>query len=119
MNGSNGLRMPQGSAAAMISAEHRPGKVADLARIALTRPCLAARSLALLLDLTISGAGKLLARATRLGLLVETSGRATWRSYVMHDVALALGLASPTRGRPRLRPVPSPALDSVLAVFDT
>lgn len=104
--------------AATISTEHRPGKLADLGRIALTRPCLAARSLAPLLDLTISGAGKLLSRATRLGMLVETSGRGTWRSYVTSDVALALGLVAPARGRPRLPPVPTPALDSVLATFD-
>lgn len=104
--------------AATISAEHRPGKLADLGRIALTRPCLAARSLAPQLDLTISGAGKLLARATRLGLLVETSGRGTWRSYVTPDIAVSLGLIAPRRGRPRLVPAPSPALDSILAAFD-
>lgn len=104
--------------AATISTEHRPGKLADLGRIALTRPCLAARSLAPLLALTISGAGKLLTRATRLGLLVETSGRGTWRSYVTRDVALALGLIAPARGRPHLPPAPSPALDSFLAAFD-
>lgn len=104
--------------AAAISTERRPGKLADLGRIALTRPCLAARSLAPQLDLTISGAGKLLTRAARLGLLVEISGRDTWRSYVTSDVGSALGLVAPTRGRPRLPPAPSPALDSVLAAFD-
>lgn len=105
-------------AAASIAAEHRPGKLADLGRIALARPCLAARNLAPLLDLTVSGAGKLLERATRLGLLVEISGRETWRSYVTPDVALALGLVAPPRGRPRATPAPSPALDSILATFD-
>lgn len=104
--------------AAAIAGEHRPGKLADLGRIALARPCLAARTLAPVLDLTISGAGKLLERATRLGLLVETSGRGTWRSYVTPDVALALGLVAPERGRPRLPPPSSPALDPVLAAFD-
>lgn len=105
-------------AAATIGAQHRPGKLADLGRIALTRPCLAARSLAPMLDLTVSGAGKLLERATRLGLLVEISGRETWRSYVTPDVAVSLGLVAPARGRPRLMPAPSPKLDSVLAAFD-
>jgi hypothetical protein len=104
--------------AAVIAGEHRPGKFGDLGRIALSRPCLAARTLAPLLDLTVSGAGKLLERATRLGLLVETSGRGTWRSYVTPDVALALGLVAPARGRPRLPPPSSPALDPVLAAFD-
>ncbi len=104
--------------AAAISGERRPGKLADLGRVALTRPCLAARSLAPLLDLTISGAGKLLERARTLGILVEVSGRGTWRSYVTPDIAVSLGLAPPPRGRPRLPPAPSPALDSVLAAFD-
>jgi len=104
--------------AATISAERRPGKLADLGRVALSRPCLAARSLAPLLDLTISGAGKLLTRATRLGLLIETSGRGTWRSYVTSDVGIALGLVAPPRGRPRLPPAASPTLNSVLATFD-
>lgn len=105
-------------AAATIGAQHRPGKLADLGRIALTRPCLAARALAPMFDLTVSGAGKLLERATRLGLLVEISGRETWRSYVTPDVAVSLGLVAPARGRPRLMPAPSPKLDSVLAAFD-
>lgn len=104
-------------AAAAIAAEHRPGKLADLGRVALTLPCLAGRSIAPLLGLTISGAGKLLERATALGVLVEVSGRSSWRAYVTPDVAMALGLASPERGRPRLAP-PSPALDDVLAAFD-
>lgn len=104
--------------AATIASEHRPGKLADLGRIALASPCLAARSLAPRLDLTISGAGKLLERAVRLGLLVEISGRDTWRTYVSQDIALALGLTSPDRGRPRLAAPPSPALGGVLASFD-
>jgi hypothetical protein len=86
--------------AATIAAQHRPGKLADLGRLALTRPCLAARSLAPELDLTVSGAGKLLERATSLGLLVEISGRGTWRSYVTPDIAVSLGLVAPMRGRP-------------------
>lgn len=105
-------------AAASIASEHRPGKLADLGCIALTRPCLAARSLAPLLDLTVSSAGKLLERAARLGLLIEISGRETWRSYVTPDVAQTLGLVAPSRGRPRVMPAPSPALDSVLTTFD-
>jgi len=105
--------------AATIATEHRPGKLAELGRVALSRPCLAARSLAPLLDLTISGAGKLLQRAARLGLLVETSQRGTWRSYVAPDIAIALGFVAPDRGRPRAAPRPFPALDTMLAVFDS
>jgi hypothetical protein len=104
--------------AAAIAAEHRPGKLADLGRIALARPCLAARTLAPLLGVTLSGAGKLLERATRLRLLVEVSGRDTWRCYVTPDVATALGMVPQARGRPPLPAPPSPALDTVLATFD-
>lgn len=103
---------------AMITAERRPGLLADLGRLTLTQPCLAARTLAPLLGLTISGAGKLLERATRLGVLVETSGRATWRSYLARDVALTLGLIAPPLGRPAISAPPSPALAPVLAAFD-
>lgn len=104
--------------AATIAGEHRPGKLGDLGRLALSRPCLAARSLAPGLGLTVSGAGKLLERATRLGLLVETSGRETWRSYVTPDVALALGLRRVERGRPRTLPQPTRAISAVLQAFD-
>lgn len=54
----------------------------------------------------MSGADKLLERATRLGLLVEISRRGTWRSYVTPDIAVSLGLVAPMRGRPRLMPSP-------------
>lgn len=104
--------------AGVVTRERRPGLLIELGRIALTRPCFAARSLTPLLGITISGAGKLLERATRLGLLVEISGRETWRTYVVPDIALALGLAPPALGRPKLPPAPSLALDSVLATFD-
>lgn len=85
-------------AGAAISAEHRFGTLADLARIALTQPCLLharvrpARSHHL-------GRGQAVCTRrsscfARLGLLVETSWREAWRSYVIYDVAMALGLAS-------------------------
>lgn len=105
-------------AAAAITRERRPGLLADLGRLTLTHPCLAARTLAPMLGLTVSGAGKLLERATRLGLLVETSGRASWRSYLARDVALTLGLIAPPLGRPAMPAPPSPALAPVLAAFD-
>lgn len=105
-------------AAAVISEEHRPGKLVDLIRVSLMRPSLAARSLAPMLELTVSGAGKLLERATRLGLLIETSGRGSWRSYVTPDIALALGMRSPDRGRPPALPETTQILSDVLQQFD-
>ena len=104
--------------AAAVAAEHRAGKLLDLSQITLGRPCLAARSLAPLVGLSISGAGKLLERASRVGVLVEVSGRETWRTYLTPDVAIALGLAPAPRGRPALPPADSPALATVLRAFD-
>lgn len=101
-----------------VSLEHRPGKLAELGRMCLGQPCLAARSVAPQLGLTISGAGKLLERAARLGMLVEISGRDTWRLYATPDIGLALGFISPERGRPRAIPAPSPSFDAILAEFD-
>lgn len=105
-------------AAATVAAEHRPGKLIDLARLTLTRPCLAARSLAPLLGITISGAGKLLERATALGLMVEISGRESWRTYVTPDLATTLGLRPADRGRPPLLSNPPREVASILRSFD-
>lgn len=105
-------------AAAAIAAEHRPGKLTDLARIALTRPCLAARTLAPALGITISGAGKLLERATALGVMAEISGRESWRTYVAPDIATTLGLRPAERGRPpSMRAVPA-EVSHILQTFD-
>ncbi|HQS96532.1 MAG TPA: hypothetical protein PK823_08565, partial [Novosphingobium sp.] len=105
-------------AATALAKEHRPGKLADLGRLTLTRPCLAARSLAPLLGLTVSGAGKLLERAAALGLMVEISGRESWRTYVAPDVAIALGLRRANRGRPPSTTSPAPEVESILSSFD-
>lgn len=106
-------------AAAAIAVEHRPGKLTDLARIALTRPCLAARSLAPALGLTISGAGKLLERASQLGLMAEISGRESWRTYVTPDIAITLGIRPAERGRPPLVHKASPEVGDILRSFDS
>lgn len=104
--------------AAAVAAEHRPGKLLDLTRISLGRPCLAARTLAPLVGLSISGAGKLLERATRLGILAEVSGRETWRTYLTPDVAIALGMVAAPRGRPSSIQASAPAMSEALAAFD-
>lgn len=106
-------------AALGIAAEHRPGKLVELARIALTRPCVAARSLAQLLDITVSGAGKLLERATSLGIMVEISGRNSWRTYVAPDIARTLGLLRAERGRPPAVSTAVPEVADILAGFDS
>ena len=108
-------RMRYGAA---VDAEHRPGHLPRLGTLALETPFLAARTLVDRFDITLSGAGKLLSRAAEKGLLVETSGRTSWRLYVTPDVGIALGIVAPPRGRPPSPSRSSPALDTVLAKFD-
>lgn len=105
-------------AASVVAGEHRAGKLADIARIALTRPCLAARSAAPLLGITISGAGKLLERATALGLMAEISGRGSWRTYVTPDIAIAMGERAAERGRPPRTPIAVAAVADILHSFE-
>lgn len=104
--------------AAALSLERRPGKLADLVRLSLAHPLLAGRNVAAQLGLTISGAGKLLERASSLGMLVEISGRTTWRAYVSADLAVTLGLVAPLRGRPRLAATDAKPVREILASFD-
>jgi hypothetical protein len=105
-------------AASAIAGEHRPGKLTNLALIALSRPCLAARSAASLLGITISGAGKLLERASALGILSEISGRGSWRTYVAADVAIALGQRPVDRGRRPSMGRNAPEVTDILGAFE-
>ncbi|MDP3907054.1 hypothetical protein [Novosphingobium sp.] len=105
-------------AATAVASEHRPGKLTELTRLALARPSLAARTITGELGVTPSGAGKLLARAEGLGLLVAVGARQSWRTYVTPDVAVALGVKPPERGRPRGQPQPTRAVDAILGQFD-
>lgn len=104
--------------AVALSLERRPGKLADLARLSLAHPLLAGRNVAAQLGLTISGAGKLLERAADLEMLVEVSGRTTWRAYVSADLAVTLGLVAPVRGRPRFIATDAKPVREILASFE-
>jgi hypothetical protein len=105
-------------AAAAVAGEHRPGQLSALLRLALSRPSLAARSITGELTLTLSGAGKLLSRAERLGLLVAVGAHQSWRSYVTADLAVVLGVKAPDRGRPRALAQPTRAVAAILEQFD-
>lgn len=104
--------------AAVVAREHRPGLLPHLGQLALARPLVSARLTADILGITLSGAGKLLTRAASNGLLVEVSGRASWRLYVTPDVGIALGMVAPPRGRPPSPPQHTEKLDAALAEFD-
>lgn len=69
----------------------RPGKLVALAALLQRRPLLTPLGVSRALRLTLSGAGKLLARAARDGLVVEISGRQAWRAYLTPDLAMRFG----------------------------
>ena len=103
---------------AVLAARRRPGLLAPLGALALRRPLLSGSYVAEKLGVSVSGAGKVLERATRENLLVEISGRRSWRRYVASDIAVALGLVAPLRGRPPSPSQHAKALDEVLSEFD-
>lgn len=104
-----------------VAGEYRPGALMPLAALIAARPLLSPQSTARALDLSIGGAGKLLARAADLDLLVEVSGRQTWRLYLAPDLARSFGFIPTPRGRPTKEPPALPfdrSLSEALAAFD-
>src|SRR3546814_2557144 len=69
-------------------------------------------------EVTISGAGKLVSRAAELDLLVEVSGRQAWRTYMTRDLAIAFGFGVRPVGRPPAPPQALPDFIPALAEFD-
>lgn len=102
----------------ILATETRPGMLREAVAL-MSRGMAGPKEVTAALGLSISGAGKLLARTEGLGLAVEITGRRAWRAYMPHDLALAFDYARRPVGRP-----PSPAhslparLDPVLAAFD-
>ena len=100
-----------------IAREHRPGALTRLAALTEAQPLLTPQSLASRTRMTLSGAGKLLARAQGLGLLREISGRRSWRAYLAPDLEISFGYAAAPRGRPRGNPPPLPATRAVADIL--
>ena len=92
--------------ASTVAAALRPGKMVSLAALLQRRPLLTPIGVSRALRLTISGAGKLLARAADQGLVVEISGRKAWRAYLTPDLAVTFGFAAQPAGRPLRPPEP-------------
>lgn len=107
-------------AMAAILSERRPGALPRLAALALHNPLLSPQAVSRHLGLSLAGAGKLLGRAAELGLLIEVSGRQTWRTYLAPDLAVMFGYAAPPRGRPAKATLvePSRELSDTLDAFD-
>lgn len=105
-------------AAAAVSGAHRPGKLINLLAFLQFVPVVSPRLIARQLNITISGAGKLLARAADVDLVVEVSGRQAWRTYVARDLAIRFGLIQRPIGRPPAPPRYVANLEPVLADFD-
>jgi hypothetical protein len=101
-----------------IRAEYRPGNLPQLLALSLSTAVLSPASTAEHLDLSVAGAGKLLDRATNLGVLVEISGRRSWKVYVEPSLAVALGLRKAPLGRPRREPPPLAPISDLSGTLD-
>jgi hypothetical protein len=115
LDGLDGFR---DAALAAIADMHRPGALARLVPLLLVKPVQTPEGVARQLGLTLSGAGKLLGRATELGIAVEISGRLSWRVYAARDVALQFGFVKQPRGRPLAGPMPPNDTGDIAAAFD-
>ena len=104
-------------AASAIQTATRPGRLPQLTALLERCPVVTPKSLCARLDLTISGAGKLLARAAELGLVAEISGRQAWKVYLAADLASEFGFIEAPRGRPP-SPLTLAPLEDTLARFD-
>lgn len=105
-------------AAEALSNAHRPGKLIKLLALLQFVPVLSPKLVSLRLGVTISGAGKLLARTADTGILVEVSGRQAWRTYVARDLAITFGFMQRPVGRPLAPPRYVANLEPALAEFD-
>jgi hypothetical protein len=117
----NGMERHYRDARRILLTERRPGALVPLMALSLVQPALTPTSVAELLDLSLSGSGKLLERAASLGLVHEITGRSTWKTYLVPDLAIAFGFAPARRGRPATTESPPPfdkSLAAVLASFD-
>lgn len=104
-----------------VLATARPGALGRFGARLQLRPVASPQAIAKEFGITISGAGKLLARAADEGLVREIRGKQAWKLYLPPDLAIALGFAAPPRGRPRSEPPPLPHdrdLAAVLRAFD-
>lgn len=101
-----------------LAAQTRAGALRKVVALAGSEGVLVPRRVAIQLKLSISGAGKLLARAATLGLLIEVSGRSSWRAYLVPDLARQFGYVKAARGRSISPAKPAAALDKTLADFD-
>jgi hypothetical protein len=85
-----------------IAESYRPGALPSLLALTLHQPVLSPQAVARLLDLTVTGASKLLERAAGTGLLTEITTRRTWRIFMSVDLAVEFGFAKAPLGRPRV-----------------
>jgi len=100
-----------------IEREYRPGALPLLLALSCHRPVLSPQFVAATLDLSVSGASKLLQRAVSTGLLVEVTKRRTWRVFLAADLAVEFGYVRPRRGRPRADASPVPFTQDLATVY--
>lgn len=112
------LERDQIHAAHVLAGQTRLGGLPEVLALAEATGAVTPRGLAARTGMSLSGAGKQLARAADLGLLVEVTGRTSWRTYLVPDLARQFGFVGLPRGRPPAPALPPAPLAATLAAFD-
>jgi hypothetical protein len=113
------MESARSQAIAILRGQHRPGTLPALLALLQLAPVQTPAAVARRLEITLSGAGKLLQRAATLGLIREVSNRGSWRLYMTPDLAVALGFESAPRGRPPHPPAaPEEFHSALVSTFD-
>jgi hypothetical protein len=83
----------------------KPKQLIRLSALSMAMPVLEPVLVARRFDLSLAAAGRLLRHAEELNLVVEVTGRGTWKRYVAIDIARELDIRPRSAGRP-----PKPAM---------
>ncbi len=104
----------------VAQATRRSQSIVKTTVLSLRRPVFTPRDIAAHLGISISGAGKLLAKCEKSGLVHSMNSTESWRHFASADVGVLLRLVPDNKGRPVkvARASPAPSAESILARFD-
>lgn len=101
-----------------IGTEMRPKSMKLLATMLLDRPAVTPKEVSIHVDISLSGAGKLLSKAHRYGLVHPQNGLNSWKAYLSADMAMRYGIIRKQPGRPPKGDYKTLDVSDLIARFD-
>lgn len=114
----NDLEGIANSLAKALKAELRPNSMRMLAVMLLEKVTVTPREIAAQLNISLSGAGKLLSKAQNRGFAYPQNGVCSWKAYLSADMAMRYGLIHRQRGRPSKGAPENADVSDLIARFD-